>query len=130
MSTVPPRTVRVEVLARRDCPNRGIAITLVERVVGETGVPARIEVVDMSTESQAQRRRFLGSPTVRVDGRDVEPGSNGLSGFTLACRVYRTERGLAGWPDERWVREALLLAAAQSTSNGDASSSRSSATSA
>ena len=129
MSTVPPRTVGVEVLARRDCPNRGIAISLVERVVKETGIPARIEVVDMSTESQAQRRRFLGSPTVRVDGRDVESGSNGRTGFTLACRVYRTERGLAGWPDERWVREALLLAAAQSTSNGDASSSRSSATS-
>jgi len=129
VNTVPARTVRVEVLARRNCPNRGIAITLAERAVRETGVPARIEVVDMSTESQAQRRRFLGSPTVRVDGRDVEPGSNGRTGFTLACRVYRTERGLAGWPDERWVREALLLAAAQSTSNGDASSSRSSATS-
>ena len=129
MNTVPARTVRVEVLARRNCPNRGIAITLAERAVRETGIPARIEVVDMTTESQAQRRRFLGSPTVRVDGRDVEPGSNGRTGFTLACRVYRTERGLAGWPDERWVREALLLAAAQSTSNGDASSARSSATS-
>ena len=129
MSTVPARTVRVEVLARRDCPNRSIAITLVERAVRETGILARIEVVDMSTESQAQRRRFLGSPTVRVDGRDVEPGANGRQGFTLACRVYRTQRGLTGWPDERWVREALLLAAAQSTSNGDASSARSSATS-
>jgi len=129
VNTVPARTVRVEVLARRNCPNRGIAITLAERAVRETGIPARIEVVDMTTESQAQRRRFLGSPTVRVDGRDVEPGANGRAGFTLACRVYRTERGLAGWPDERWVREALLLAAAQSTSNGDASSSRSSATS-
>lgn len=125
---MPARTVRVEVLARRDCPNRGIAITLVERVVRETGVPARIELVDMTTESQARRRRFLGSPTVRVDGRDVEPGSNGRTGFTLACRVYRTTRGLAGWPDERWIREALLLAAAQSTLNGDALSSRSSAT--
>ncbi len=129
MNTVPARTVRVEVLARRDCPNRGIAITLAERAVRETGIPARIEVVDMTTDSQAQRRRFLGSPTVRVDGRDVEPGANGRTGFTLACRVYRTERGLTGWPDDRWVREALLLAAAQSTSNGDASSSRSSATS-
>ncbi len=129
MSTVPARTVRVEILARQDCPNRGIAITLVERAVRETGILARIEVVDMSTESQAQRRRFLGSPTVRVDGRDVEPGANGRGGFTLACRVYRTERGLAGWPEERWVREALLLASAQSTANGDASSARSSATS-
>jgi len=46
VSTVPPRTVRVEILARQDCPNRGIAISLVERVVEETGVPVRIEVVD------------------------------------------------------------------------------------
>ncbi len=129
MSTVPARTVRVEVLARRDCPNRGIAITLAERAVRETGTLARVEVIDMTTESQARRRRFLGSPTVRVDGRDVEHGANGRTDFTLACRVYRTELGLTGWPDERWVRESLLLAAAQSTANGDATSSRSSATS-
>ena len=126
MSTVPGRTVRVEILARKDCPSRGITIATVERVVRETGVNALVEIVDMTSEAQVQRRRFLGSPTVRVDGRDVEPESASRAGYTLACRVYRTGRGLAGWPDERWVRDALLHAAAQSSAAGEAASSSSS----
>ena len=39
--------VRVEILAREDCPNRDMAIIVVERVVDEIGVPADIQVVDV-----------------------------------------------------------------------------------
>lgn len=122
--------VWIEILAREDCPSRGMAIAVVERVVAETGVSAHIEVVDVTSEEQAQERRFPGSPTVRVEGRDVDQWLNGRTEFTLADRVYRTDRGLAGWPDATWVREALLLAVAQTTTNGShESTSRSSATS-
>lgn len=96
-----------------------MAVAVVERVLAETGIPSHVEVVELTSESDAAARRFLGSPTVRVDGRDVEPGSSRRTDFTLADRVYRGERGLQGWPDERLVREALLLAAARSTRNGD-----------
>lgn len=107
-----------------------MAIAVVEKVVAETGVPAKVEIVDMTSEAQARKRRFLGSLTVRVEGRDVDQRLNGQSEFTLADRVYRTDRGLAGWPDAEWVREALLLAVARTTTNGNHdSSSRSSATS-
>ncbi|HEV8650098.1 MAG TPA: hypothetical protein VG276_11990 [Actinomycetes bacterium] len=34
--------------------------------------------------------------------------------YTLACRLYRLEHHLAGQPQERWVREALLRAAGRS----------------
>ena len=129
MSTASDGPVRIEILARRDCPSRGMAIAVVEKVVAETGVPAKVVVVDMTSEAEARKRRFLGSPTVRVEGRDVDQRLNGQSEFTLADRVYRTDRGLAGWPDAAWVREALLLAVAQTTTNGNHdSSSKSSAT--
>jgi hypothetical protein len=108
----PRRTVRVEVLARPDCPCRTLTIAIVERAVLETGVQARLEVIDITNEPQAERRRFLGSPTVRVDGRDVEPEMNECEDFSLASRVYRTEHGLAGWPNENWIRDALVRSAA------------------
>jgi hypothetical protein len=60
----------------------------------------------------AAQLRFLGSPTVRVDGRDVEPGAEERRDFVFSCRVYRTERSFSGQPDPRWVREALSVAAA------------------
>jgi len=64
------------------------------------------EVVVPDAET-AERLRFLGSPTIRVDGRDVEPGADARTAYVLACRIYRTEHGLSGVPDERWVTDAL-----------------------
>lgn len=111
-------SVRIEILARGDCPNRGMAITVVERVVGEMGVPAEIKVIDVSSPAQAAKRRLLGSPTVRVDGLDVDPGPNPHDDWTTDDRVYRTGRGLIGWPEPEWIRDAVLRALGQTTSNG------------
>jgi hypothetical protein len=111
-------SVRIEILARGDCPNRGMAITVVERLIDEMGVPAEIKVIDVSSPAQAAKRRLFGSPTVRVDGHDVDPGPNPHDEWTTDDRVYRTERGLIGWPEPQWVRDAVLRALAETTSNG------------
>jgi len=122
--------VRISILAREDCDNRGMAISVVERVVAETGVPAEIEVIDVTTLAEAKELGFVGSPSVRVGGRDVDQESNGQAVVSLGDRVYRTARGLAGWPDAEWIKEAILLAVAGTTSNGHHDpSARSSATS-
>jgi hypothetical protein len=116
--TRPP--VRIEILARRDCPNRGMARIVVDRAIVESGVFVELETVDVKSEAQAKKRRFLGSPSVRVDGLDVEPGSNGRTDFTLSDRLYRCGLGgLQGWPDERWIRSALLVASAQLSPSDD-----------
>lgn len=121
MSTDGP--VRIEILARRDCDSRGMAIAIVERVVEETGVPAEVEVIEVATLADAAKQGFVGSPTVRVDGRDVDRHAAGARAVSLADRVYRTGRGLSGWPDAEWVREAILFALAGTTRNGNHESS-------
>ncbi len=118
MTTETNGSVRIEILAREDCPNRGMAISVVERVVDETGVPAEIAVVDVTSEDEAYALRLPGSPTVLVDGRDVDPGPTAAAEFSLDDRMYRTQRGLSGWPEPQWVRDALLRAVAQTNSNG------------
>jgi hypothetical protein len=109
--------VRIEILAREDCPNRGMAISVVEKVVHETGFPAEIEVVDMADDDDAEEYRVLGSPTVLVDGRDVDPAPL-YDEFSADDRIYRTNRGPSGWPEPEWIRDALLRAVAQTTANG------------
>jgi thiol-disulfide isomerase/thioredoxin len=109
--------VRVEILAREDCPNRDMAIIVVERVVDEVGVPAEIQVVDVVDDEEAAEYRVLGSPTVLVDGRDVDPEPM-YDSFSADDRLYRTPRGPCGWPEAEWIRDALLRAVAQTTSNG------------
>jgi hypothetical protein len=100
----------VEVLYVRDCPHYVGALALVERVRAELGIDTELRTSLIGDQAAAARARFPGSPTIRVDGRDVEPGSEPPAEISVACRLYRLEHRLAGRPAERWVRDALLAA--------------------
>jgi hypothetical protein len=69
--------------------------------------PARIEVIEIEGDADAERTEFPGSPTIRVDGRDIQPiGPEEPRGLT--CRVYRRRNGsISPLPDPEDVREAL-----------------------
>jgi arsenate reductase (thioredoxin) len=97
--------LRVELLFFEGCPHATPARELVEGVVaglapGTAVVPVRVE-----TEEDARREGFLGSPSVRIDGRDLE--GRLASAPALSCRVYE---GGVGVPP-RWLVEAGLLRA-------------------
>ena len=107
----PARRPVIEVLYVEGCPNYRGTLALVERLRAELGIDAELRTTLISDQLAAEQAQFPGSPTVRVGNRDVEPGSKPPAEYTLACRLYRLEHRLAGQPDERWVREALLRAA-------------------
>lgn len=98
----------VEILAFDGCPNRDRAIALVEAIVADADVDAKVRVIAVPDAEAAQRTRFLGSPTIRVNGRDIEPGADGRCDFFYGCRVFRTGSGLSGTPDPQWLRAALV----------------------
>ena len=106
------RRPRVEILYFDGCPNHERARELVERVAAELSIESEVELVRVDDTEGAAELRFLGSPTVRVDGRDVEPGADERHEFVLSCRVYRSEQGFSGQPDEAWLRDSLRKAAA------------------
>ena len=106
------RRPRVEILYFEGCPNHEAARALVEHVAAELQIEPDIALVQVPDADAAARLRFLGSPTVRVDERDVEPGAEQRSDFALSCRVYRTERRFSGQPDTGWIRAALSEAVA------------------
>ena len=104
----------IEVLYIKDCPNYQGTLALVERVRAELDLHAEVRTTLIADQAAADQARFPGSPTVRVDGRDVEPASEPPTDYTVACRLYRLTHRFAGQPEERWVREALLWAAGRS----------------
>ena len=55
------------------CPNHEWALALVERIDRELGTVAEVGLVKIPDQATAERLRFLGSPTIRVDGVDVDP---------------------------------------------------------
>jgi hypothetical protein len=76
-------TIRVEVLFTQDCPNADAARAAVERAARAVRVPIAITSTLVSGEAEARHLRFPGSPTVRVAGRDVEPGAEAIEQFSL-----------------------------------------------
>ena len=71
--------------------------------------PESIGVREVSTEADAQREQFVGSPTIRIDGRDVQPVPDEPIG--LSCRVYRLADGrISPLPDRQEVRQTLMEA--------------------
>jgi hypothetical protein len=103
----------VEVLAFPGCPNRAAAIALAERVCAELAGNAEIQVRDICDQQAADQARSLGSPTIRVDGRDVEPGAENCVEYLHSCRLYQGEHSLRGLPEEAWLRQALQDAQAR-----------------
>ena len=97
----------VEVLTFEGCPHAEPALELVKRVLADSDVGATVRRVDVPDAEAAAAQRFLGSPTIRVNGRDIEPGVAERDQNVLSCRIYRSDSGLTGEPDEQWLRDAL-----------------------
>jgi hypothetical protein len=100
--------VRIEVLYFDGCPNHEQLIEHLPRLLERRGLDAEIALRNVPDAEAAQRERFLGSPTVRVGGRDIDPGAGNRSDYGLKCRIYQTPNGLAGLPPDQWILDALV----------------------
>jgi hypothetical protein len=104
--------VVVEVLVIENCPHEDAAIRLIARTTQAIGVKPLVKLVEIPDLAQAARHGFVGSPTIRVNGSDVDPPAKDQPA-SLSCRHYATSHGLRGLPDSEQLRAAL--AAAQRT---------------
>lgn len=100
----------IDVLYFEGCPNHAPARKLVEHVLSEHGMTAEIRDVEVTDAADAQNKRFLGSPTVRVDGMDVDPSAADADRFGLMCRVYRRNDVASGVPPREMIENALRTA--------------------
>ncbi len=89
------------------CPSHTPAGEALRGVLAEEGIEARVVAVAVNTDEEAQRLRFPGSPTIRVDGEDLFPVP-GRAGYALGCRMYATPEGLRGSPTAEMMRAALV----------------------
>jgi hypothetical protein len=102
--------VRVSFLYYEDCPSYDLALERLREVMAEEGNPGEVEVIKVETEEQARELRFVGSPTIRVDGQDIDPPSD--SRYALTCRAYRLEGDrISPLPSKDMIRRAVRLPA-------------------
>jgi len=100
-------TRNVELLWFSGCENHPAARAMLAEVIAEVAPGTPVHDVDATDPATAARLRFPGSPTIRVDGRDVDPGYADPGDYTPRCRLYRTSDGLRGLPERSWILDAL-----------------------
>src|SRR5207245_8775411 len=89
------------------CPNHEALLPRLRELLADGGISSEIDLQRITDDEAAQRERFLGSPTVRINGRDIEPNADQRTDYGMKCRLYRTPAGLSGQPQEEWLRAAL-----------------------
>jgi hypothetical protein len=97
----------VELLYWEGCPSHPQALAELRAAMAELGLdPDSVAVREVGTDARAEHERFVGSPTIRIDGADIQdPGEEPAA---LTCRVYHRRDGrVSPVPDPADVRDAL-----------------------
>jgi hypothetical protein len=95
----------IQVLYFEGCPNHAPTVALVKQVVATLGMEVQIEEVEVASPEEAVFKRFLGSPSVLVNGVDIDPQARQRTDYGLSYRIYS---GLSGLPSEDLLIAALL----------------------
>lgn len=106
--------MKIEVLMFDGCPNAKVAEEMVRESVIELGIDADIEVINVTDNDDAVAKRFLGSPSIRINGRDIEIEEDEQTQYSMRCRIYRTENGSSGVPSRQLLATALKMASQRS----------------
>ena len=103
------RKIKVEVLYFEGCPNHLPTLERIKEVLQEEGCDAEIREILVPDVETAHRVRFLGSPTIRINGSDIEPAAQERSNFGLMCRRYGLigRRNSDGIPSHELIRDAI-----------------------
>ena len=96
----------VELLYFDGCPSYEALLPRLRALV-EHHDAGEVELRRIESVDAAERERFLGSPTVRIDGVAIEPAARERSYFGLKCRLYRTQTGASPVPPDQMIRDAL-----------------------
>ncbi len=98
--------MRVSFLYYEDCPSYDLALERLREVMTEEGIPSEVEVIKVETKEQARELRLVGSPTIRLDGQDIDPPRD--STYALTCRAYHLEDDrISPLPSKDMIRRAV-----------------------
>lgn len=94
----------IELLYIAGCPNYEPALAGIREALEQERLLADIREVDVTNQADAEAVGFPGSPTIRVNGVDVEPSVRATIGVGMCCRMYASRRGT---PTVDLIRQAL-----------------------
>lgn len=107
--------MHIDFLYWEGCPSHEEALGRLQVVLEEEGIDAELATIHVSTDAAARTLRFPGSPTIRVQGRDIQPETAQTSVSGLTCRLYILDDGRPSpLPSAELIRRAVRAAAERS----------------
>ena len=99
--------MKIELLYFDGCPSWRPALDNLKSALQEEGITESVNAIEIVSDEQAQQEKFLGSPSIRVDGNDLwfEQRAN----HSLSCRVYVTPEGVMGSPTIEMLRSKIKM---------------------
>ena len=99
--------MKTELLYFDDCPSYKLALDNLKRALQLERLPDEVEMIEVADPADAQAKRFIGSPSIRIDGIDVEGPDAETRGYASGCRVYTGDGRTVGWPSVDRIRQPL-----------------------
>lgn len=100
--------LRFQLLHTRGCHGYKQAMEELEMALEEAGLPARFEVILINNQVSAEKYRFFGSPTIRINGQDIDPEAVSIEKFGQeACRPYFWRDKFYDYPPKDMILEAV-----------------------
>jgi hypothetical protein len=112
--------MEVQILYIDDCPAFSKAEEMIKRVLDEFDVKdAEIERIRVGSFAEAETLKFLGSPTIRINGKDIEPDAHRRTEYEMAPRSYHVKGSMQDLPDIKWLKAAVKNAKADDDQKAD-----------
>lgn len=99
--------MQVELLYFDGCPNHEMALQVLADALDSLGVKTDISRIRVVDDNDAVAKQFLGSPSIRINGRDLEVSNETDAGYSMRCRRYRDGDRIVGYPPAQLILSAL-----------------------
>ncbi len=100
----------IEFLYFEGCPNHEIALSNLKESLSEFGIQADIKIYNVESPEDASKYRFLGSPSIRINNKDLEIDEDELTEYSMRCRRYKNGDVMEGFPSKGLIQRNLSKA--------------------
>jgi hypothetical protein len=99
--------LKIELLYFRGCHVYKTTLENIREVIKEKGLDTEVYLKEIKNDKQALSNKFLGSPTVRINGMDIEPNAQKINKYSMTCRLYLENGAVNERPGKRMIHQAI-----------------------
>lgn len=107
ITQIPRRVAKIGILFIEGCPGVLTTAEYIKEVIVEEDIDAEISLILIETAEDAQQLHFTGSPTVRINGADIETNIADIKDYGLRSRLYNIDGRESGYPSKDMIKDAI-----------------------